>query len=107
MTQERGIGAQFGGKYFCLDVRVIRLPQAWSKFAHRDRSELFRGPPSLGQNYQDGVFLEQLETNPSRFLPDYEEESPDDDAVADRFKPGNGAKSLKNYPSTRCVPACP
>jgi len=70
ITQRAGIGAQFGGKYFCHDVRVIRLPRhaascpvALSVSCAADRQ-------ALGKISRQGVFLEQLETNPKRFLPD-------------------------------------
>jgi fumarate hydratase, class I len=65
-----GIGAQFGGKYFCHDVRVIRMPRhgascpvALSVSCSADRQ-------ALGKITAEGVFLEQLETDPARFLPD-------------------------------------
>src|SRR4030043_121010 len=69
-SQGFGIGAQFGGKYFCLDVRVIRLPRhgascligmGVSCVAHRN---------IRGKITRDGVFLEKLETDPARFLPE-------------------------------------
>ncbi|PHJ24580.1 fumarate hydratase [Cystoisospora suis] len=74
MTRELGIGAQFGGKYFCHDVRVVRLPRHGASCplgigvsCSADRQVLAKITP-------DGVFMEQLELNPARFLPDVDEE---------------------------------
>ncbi len=75
MTQKRGIGAQFGGKYFCLDVRVIRLPRHGASLPIGIGVSCSADRQALGKITKEGVFLEQLETNPSRFLPDYESES--------------------------------
>src|SRR5581483_207922 len=70
ITRKIGIGAQFGGKYFCHDVRVIRLPRhgascpvAIAVSCSADRQALAKITPS-------GVWLERLETDPARFLPD-------------------------------------
>ena len=72
MTQNRGIGAQFGGKYFCLDVRVIRLPRHGASLPIGIGVSCSADRQALGKITKDGVFLEQLETEPSRFLPDYD-----------------------------------
>ena len=74
LTQKRGIGAQFGGKYFCLDVRVIRLPRHGASLPIGIGVSCSADRQVLGKITKDGVFLEQLETNPSRFLPNIEEE---------------------------------
>src|SRR5690554_2518815 len=73
MTRQFGIGAQFGGKYFCHDVRVVRLPRhgaslpvAIAVSCAADRQALAKITPS-------GVWLEQLETDPARFLPDVDD----------------------------------
>ena len=76
LTQKRGIGAQFGGKYFCLDVRVIRLPRHGASLPIGIGVSCSADRQALGKITKDGVFLEQLETNPSRFLPNIEEEDP-------------------------------
>jgi fumarate hydratase class I len=75
LTRNFGIGAQFGGRYFCHDVRVIRLPRhgascpvAIAVSCSADRQALAKITPS-------GVFLEKLERDPARFLPDITEES--------------------------------
>ena len=78
MTQDRGIGAQFGGKYFCLDVRVIRLPRHGASLPIGIGVSCSADRQALGKITKDGVFLEQLETNPSKFLPKIEEDENED-----------------------------
>jgi fumarate hydratase class I len=73
MTQKMGIGAQFGGKYFCHDVRVVRLPRHGASCPVGLGVSCSADRQILGKITADGVFLEQLETNPARFLPDVEE----------------------------------
>ena len=70
LTRKLGIGAQFGGKYFCHDVRVIRLPRHGASLPGRDRGVLLGRPAGLGKITPDGVFLEQLETDPAQYLPE-------------------------------------
>ena len=101
MTQKRGIGAQFGGKYFCLDVRVIRLPRHGASLPIGIGVSCSADRQALGKITSEGVFLEQLENNPSRFLPDYEEENQSDDqAVEIDLNMGmeKVLKVLSNYP---------
>jgi fumarate hydratase class I len=81
MTQNFGIGAQFGGKYFCHDVRVIRLPRhgaslpvAIAVSCSADRQAKAKITPS-------GIYLEQLENDPAHFLPEITDEHLDDDVV--------------------------
>jgi len=69
-TQQLGIGAQFGGKYFCHDVRVIRLPRHAGSLPVAIAVSCAADRHILGRITRDGVFLEQLETDPARFLPD-------------------------------------
>jgi fumarate hydratase class I len=76
LTRDMGIGAQFGGKYFCHDVRVVRLPRhgaslpvALSVSCSADRQCLAKITP-------DGVFIEELERDPARFLPSVAETQP-------------------------------
>lgn len=83
MTQKRGIGAQFGGKYFCLDVRVIRLPRHGASLPIGIGVSCSADRQALGKITSEGVFLEQLESNPSRFLPDYEEENQSGDKAVE------------------------
>src|SRR5271169_2465201 len=70
MTQSLGIGAQFGGKYFCHDVRVIRLPRHGASLPIGIGVSCSADRQVLGKITAEGVFLEQLEANPARFLPE-------------------------------------
>jgi fumarate hydratase, class I len=70
MTQEMGIGAQFGGKYFCHDVRVIRLPRHGASCPVGIGVSCSADRQMKGKITKDGVFLEQLEMNPAKYLPD-------------------------------------
>ena len=73
MTQAMGIGAQFGGKYFCHDVRVIRLPRHGASCPVGIGVSCSADRQVLGRIAADGVFLEQLETDPAKYLPDVTE----------------------------------
>jgi fumarate hydratase class I len=70
VAQRTGIGAQFGGKYFCHDVRVIRLPRHGASCPVAIAVSCSADRQVLGKITRDGVFLEQLETDPARYLPD-------------------------------------
>ena len=70
LAQQTGIGAQFGGKYFCHDVRVIRLPRHGASCPVGMAVSCSADRQALGKITADGVFLEQLETDPARFLPE-------------------------------------
>jgi len=70
LSQETGIGAQFGGKYFCHDVRVIRLPRHGASCPVAMAVSCSADRQMLGKITKEGLFLEQLETDPARFLPD-------------------------------------
>ncbi|MCO5331313.1 MAG: fumarate hydratase [Ilumatobacteraceae bacterium] len=70
LSQETGIGAQFGGKYFCHDVRVIRLPRHGASCPVGMAVSCSADRQMLGKITRDGIFLEQLETDPARFLPE-------------------------------------
>jgi fumarate hydratase, class I len=72
MTRQFGIGAQFGGKYFCHDVRVIRLPRHGASLPVGIAVSCSADRQAKAKITQDGVFLEQLERDPARFLPDVE-----------------------------------
>ena len=74
LTRKRGIGAQFGGKYFCLDVRVIRLPRHGASLPIGIGVSCSADRQALGKITHEGVFLEDLERNPARFLPEMEDE---------------------------------
>jgi fumarate hydratase class I len=81
LTQGFGIGAQFGGKYFCHDVRVIRLPRHGASCPVAIAVSCSADRQALGKITPDGVFLEQLETDPASYLPDTTDEHLDDDVV--------------------------
>ncbi len=70
MTQRNGIGAQFGGKYFCHDVRVIRLPRHGASMPIGIGVSCSADRQVKGKITAEGVFLEQLETDPGQYLPD-------------------------------------
>ena len=81
LTREFGIGAQFGGKYFCHDVRVVRLPRHGASCPVAIAVSCSADRQALGRIDADGVWLEQLETDPARFLPDT-----DDDVLEQRAR---------------------
>jgi len=70
LTQMNGIGAQFGGKYFCHDVRVIRLPRHGASLPIGIGVSCAADRQAKGRITKDGVFLESLETNPAQYLPE-------------------------------------
>ena len=70
MTRRFGIGAQFGGKYFCHDVRVVRLPRHGASLPVGIGVSCAADRQALARISADGVFLERLETDPARYLPD-------------------------------------
>jgi fumarate hydratase class I len=72
LTREFGIGAQFGGKYFCHDVRVIRLPRHGASCPVAIAVSCSADRQALGRITPEGVFLERLEPDPARYLPDVE-----------------------------------
>jgi fumarate hydratase, class I len=74
LTQSFGIGAQFGGKYFCHDVRVVRLPRHGASCPVAIAVSCSADRQALGKITAEGVFLEQLETDPAQYLPDTEEQ---------------------------------
>jgi fumarate hydratase, class I len=81
LTQGFGIGAQFGGKYFCHDVRVVRLPRHGASCPVAIAVSCSADRQALGKITAEGVFLEQLETDPAHFLPETTDEHLDDDVV--------------------------
>jgi fumarate hydratase class I len=70
LSQDTGIGAQFGGKYFCHDVRVVRLPRHGASCPVSFAVSCSADRQALGKITKDGIFLEALETDPARFLPE-------------------------------------
>jgi fumarate hydratase class I len=81
LTQRLGIGAQFGGKYFCHDVRVIRLPRHGASCPVAIAVSCSADRQALAKITAEGVFLEQLETDPARYLPETTDEHLDDTVV--------------------------
>src|SRR3984893_14124041 len=73
LTQSLGVGAQFGGKYFCHDVRVIRLPRHGASLPIRLGVSCSADRQVLGKITKDGVYLEELEHNPAQYLPAVEQ----------------------------------
>jgi fumarate hydratase, class I len=70
LTQSFGIGAQFGGKYFCHDVRVVRLPRHGASCPVALAVSCSADRQALGKITAEGVFLERLETDPAQYMPD-------------------------------------
>jgi fumarate hydratase class I len=81
LTREFGIGAQFGGKYFCHDVRVIRLPRHGASCPVAIAVSCSADRQALAKITPEGVFLEQLETEPAHYLPEVTDDHLDDDVV--------------------------
>jgi fumarate hydratase class I len=81
LTRRLGIGAQFGGKYFCHDVRVIRLPRHGASLPVAIAVSCSADRQALAKITAQGVFLEQLERDPARFLPETTDEHLDDNVV--------------------------
>ena len=100
MTQDIGIGAQFGGKYFCHDVRVIRLPRHGASCPVAIGVSCSADRQIKAKITRDGMFLEQLETNPARFLPEVTESDLNSDVVTiDLNRPMNDIRAeLSKYP---------
>ncbi len=81
ITRHVGIGAQFGGKYFCHDVRVIRLPRHGASLPIGIGVSCSADRQILAKITSEGVFLEQLETDPARFLPEATDDTLGGDVV--------------------------
>ncbi|WP_404381108.1 fumarate hydratase [Knoellia locipacati] len=93
LTREFGIGAQFGGKYFCHDVRVVRLPRHGASLPVAIAVSCSADRQVLAKITPEGVFIEQLETDPARFLPDTTHEGLErhDDEATGAGSTGQGA----------------
>ena len=109
LTQQFGIGAQFGGKYFCHDVRVIRLPRHGASCPVAIAVSCSADRQALGKITPAGIFLEQLETDPAHYLPETTDQhlliSAGDDSVSsgavriDLDRPMNEVRAeLSRYP---------
>ena len=100
LAQKTGIGAQFGGKYFCHDVRVIRLPRHGASCPVAIAVSCSADRQALGKITKDGVFLEQLEQDPARFLPEVKREELSHDVIKiDLNRPMSEIRAtLSKYP---------
>ncbi|HEX3881437.1 MAG TPA: fumarate hydratase [Stellaceae bacterium] len=100
LTRQLGIGAQFGGKYFCHDVRVIRLPRHGASLPIGVGVSCSADRQILGKITADGVFIEQLEENPSQYLPEIDEATLGGEVVSiDLSRPMSEIRqTLSNYP---------
>ncbi|MGH1351830.1 MAG: fumarate hydratase [Methyloligellaceae bacterium] len=101
ITQNMGIGAQFGGKYFCHDVRVIRLPRHGASLPIGLGVSCSADRQAMGKITKGGVYLEALETNPAKYLPDVEDDGLSDEVVkVDLNKPMSEILAqLSQYPT--------
>jgi fumarate hydratase class I len=82
LTRTLGIGAQFGGKYFCHDVRVVRLPRHGASLPIAIAVSCSADRQAKAKITKEGIFLEQLEQDPAHFLPETTDEHLNDDVVA-------------------------
>ncbi|WP_304505183.1 fumarate hydratase [Acidocella sp. KAb 2-4] len=100
ITRKIGIGAQFGGKYFCHDVRVIRLPRHGASLPIGLGVSCSADRQVKAKITKDGVFLEQLETNPAKYLPEITDEHLSGEVVAiDLNQPMDAIRAkLSQYP---------
>ena len=100
LSQETGIGAQFGGKYFCHDVRIVRLPRHGASCPVSFAVSCSADRQVLGKITRDGIFLETLETDPARFLPEVTHEDLSEEVVhIDLTQPMDQIRAtLSKYP---------
>jgi len=99
MTQKIGIGAQFGGKYFCHDVRVIRLPRHGASLPIGIGVSCSADRQIKAKITKDGIFLEQLETEPAKYLPEVSSDAPGEVVAIDLNRPMSEILStLSQYP---------
>jgi fumarate hydratase class I len=100
LTQKLGIGAQFGGKYFCHDVRVIRLPRHGASLPISIAVSCSADRQAKAKITKDGVFIEKLEVDPAHFLPETTDAHLDENVVRiDLNRPmAEVTKELAKYP---------
>ncbi len=100
LTQSFGIGAQFGGKYFCHDVRVVRLPRHGASLPVAIAVSCSADRQALGKITAEGVFLEELERDPAHYLPETTDDRLDGDVVrVDLNRPMDEIRAeLTKYP---------
>ena len=106
MTQSLGVGAQFGGKYFCHDVRVIRLPRHGASLPIGLGVSCSADRQAMGKITKDGVFLEQLEHNPAKYLPEIDSSEARRRGGADRSQPADGGDPARRCRDIRSRRAC-
>ena len=100
LTQSLGIGAQFGGKYFCHDVRVVRLPRHGASLPIAIAVSCSADRQAKAKITKEGIFIEDLERDPAHFLPETTDEHLADDVVKiDLSKPMSEIRAeLSKYP---------
>jgi fumarate hydratase, class I len=100
LSRNIGIGAQFGGKYFCHDVRVIRLPRHGASLPVGIGVSCSADRQIMAKITPDGVFLEQLETDPAKYLPETTDDHlPDESVAVDLNRPMAEIRAqLSRYP---------
>ncbi|MFJ9663648.1 fumarate hydratase [Streptomyces sp. NPDC101219] len=98
LTQKIGIGAQFGGKYFCHDVRVIRLPRHGASLPVALAVSCSADRQAVAKITAEGVFLEQLEKDPARFLPETTDEQLAEEGARDGVADGQSVRIDLNQP---------
>jgi fumarate hydratase class I len=100
LSRNIGIGAQFGGKYFCHDVRVIRLPRHGASLPVGIGVSCSADRQIMAKITPDGVFLEQLETDPAKYLPEtIDDHLPDESVAVDLNRPMAEIRAqLSRYP---------
>ncbi|MDY6791070.1 MAG: fumarate hydratase [Thermodesulfobacteriota bacterium] len=99
ISQQLGIGAQFGGKYFCLDTRVVRLPRHGASCPIGIGVSCSADRNIKAKITKDGIYLEKLETNPVQYLPEPEAASDDDAVKVDLSQPMDEIRAiLSKYP---------
>ena len=100
LSQDTGIGAQFGGKYFCHDVRIVRLPRHGASCPVSFAVSCSADRQALGKITKDGIFIEALETDPAQFLPEVTHEELSEEVVhIDLTQPMDHIRAtLSKYP---------
>jgi len=104
MSRQLGIGAQFGGRYFCHDVRIVRMPRHGASCPVGIAVSCSADRQALAKITRDGIFLEELETDPVKYMPEIEQKTLEGEVVAiDLNQPMDKVReALSRYPvSTR------
>jgi fumarate hydratase class I len=101
ISRRTGIGAQFGGKYFCHDVRVVRLPRHGASCPVGIAVSCSADRQALGKITKEGVFLEALERDPAKYLPETtHDDLPGDVVHVDLGRPMSEIRAeLSKYPT--------